>query len=44
VDAHDVALVAGGAFKLPPELFEKNVWPGDGTRTVFTDEDGNVVM
>ena len=32
------------AFKLPPELFEKNVWAGDGTRTVFTDQDGNVVM
>ena len=42
--AHDVANAAGRAFKLPPELFEKNVWQGDGTRTVFTDADGNVVM
>ena len=42
--ALDVASFAGRAFKLPPELFEKTVWPGDGTRTVFTDEDGNVVM
>ena len=42
--AHDVANAAGRAFRLPPELFEKNVWAGDGTRTVFTDQDGNVVM
>ena len=42
--AHDVANAAGLAFRLPPELFEKNVWAGDGTRTVFTDQDGNVVM
>ena len=42
--AHDVANAAGWAFRLPPELFEKNVWAGDGTRTVFTDQDGNVVM
>jgi hypothetical protein len=28
----------------PPELFEKNVWAGDGCRTVYTDDDGNVVM
>ena len=42
--AHDVANATGNAFKLPPELFEKNVWAGDGTRTVFTDQDGNVVM
>jgi hypothetical protein len=39
-----VANATGNAFKLPPELFEKNVWAGDGTRTVFTDQDGNVVM
>lgn len=42
--AHDVADLAGRAYKLPPELFEKNVWAGDGCRTVYTDEDGNVVM
>jgi hypothetical protein len=42
--ALDVASFFGRAFELPPELFEKTVWPGDGTRTVFTDEDGNVVM
>ena len=42
--AHDVAQLAGKAYKLPPELFEKNVWTGDGCRTVFTDADGNVVM
>lgn len=42
--ALDVASFAGRAYALPPELFEKTVWPGDGTRTVFTDEDGNVVM
>jgi hypothetical protein len=26
--AHDVADMAGRAYKLPPELFEKNVWAG----------------
>jgi hypothetical protein len=42
--AHDVAAMTGRAYELPPELFEKTVWPGDGTRTVFTDERGNAVM
>ena len=42
--AHDVNAAVGRAFKLPPEKFEKNVWPGDGTRTVFTDQEGNEVM
>ena len=43
--AYDLSVMTKTSkYELPPELFEKTVWPGDGTRTVFTDEQGNVVM
>jgi hypothetical protein len=44
--AHDLSqmLPTKTAHELPPEQNEKTVWPGDGTRTVFADGDGDVVM